>query len=157
MYRCYKPEKWQTARHTKSQNVENTPPRRKHHIIFISTSLFCCQRQLYLSDDGWGTLSLPQAHVATSKGKLCLNEDPPVTIIFRFYFIRTFSTGIQTIMLKIKRDIDQQDFKIVDLRFVKSETFSLTWSCGSRERDTTSGGWKFQLNNLTVKTIKSSS
>ena len=29
--------------------------------------------------------------------------------------------------------------------------FSLTWSCGSRQRDTTSSKWKFRLNNLAVK------
>ena len=54
-------------------------------------------------------------------------------------------------MFKIKCDINQQDLKIVDLNFVKSEEFSLTWSCGSRQRDTTSSGWKFILNNLAVK------
>ena len=54
-------------------------------------------------------------------------------------------------MLKIKCDINQQDLKTVDLHFVKSEYFSLTWSCGSRQRDTTSSGWKFRLNNLAVK------
>ena len=53
-------------------------------------------------------------------------------------------------MLMIKRDINQQDFKIVDLHFVKSEFFLLTWYYGSRQRDTTSIGWKFQLNNLAV-------
>ena len=37
---------------------------------------------------------------------------------------------------------------------VKSEWFSLTWSCGSRQRDTTSSGWKFTLNNLAVKGLK---
>ena len=46
-------------------------------------------------------------------------------------------------MLKIKCDINQQDLKFVDHHFVKSEIFSLTWSCGSR-----------QLNNLTVKGLK---
>ena len=54
-------------------------------------------------------------------------------------------------MLKIKCDINQQDLKTVDLHFVKSKSFSLTWSCGSRQRDTTSSGWKFSLNNLAVK------
>ena len=29
--------------------------------------------------------------------------------------------------------------------------FSLTWSCGSRQRDTTSSGWKFKLNNLAAE------
>ena len=53
-------------------------------------------------------------------------------------------------MLKIKCDINQQYLKTVDLHFVKSEYFSLTWSCGSRQRDTTSSGWK-RLNNLAVK------
>ena len=32
--------------------------------------------------------------------------------------------------------------------------FALTWSCGSRQRDTTSSGWKFQLNNLAVEGLK---
>ena len=29
--------------------------------------------------------------------------------------------------------------------------FSLTWSCGSRQRDTTSSEWKFKLDNLAAK------
>ena len=29
--------------------------------------------------------------------------------------------------------------------------WGITWSCGSRQRDTTSSGWTFQLNNLAVK------
>ena len=32
--------------------------------------------------------------------------------------------------------------------------FSLTWSYGSRQRDTTSSGWKFKLNNLAVKWLR---
>ena len=59
-------------------------------------------------------------------------------------------------MLKIKCDINKQDLKRVDLHFVKSEQFSLTWSCGSRQRGTTSSGWKFSLNNLAVKGLKHS-
>ena len=51
-------------------------------------------------------------------------------------------------LIMIKPDINQQDLKIVDRHFVKSGYFSLTWSCGSRQRDTTSSGWKWQLNNL---------
>ena len=55
-------------------------------------------------------------------------------------------------MLKIKRDINQQDFKkCIDLYFVKSEWFSLTWSCESRQRDTTSSSWKSKLNKLAIK------
>ena len=50
-------------------------------------------------------------------------------------------------MLKIKRDTNKQDLKIADLLLVKSEWFSLTWSCGSRQQDTISSGCKFQLNN----------
>ena len=42
-------------------------------------------------------------------------------------------------------DTNQQYFKIADLHFVKSEWFSLTWSCESRQRDTISRGWKFRL------------
>ena len=38
--------------------------------------------------------------------------------------------------LKIKCDINQQYLKTVDLHFVKSEYFSLTWSGGSRQRHT---------------------
>ena len=57
-------------------------------------------------------------------------------------------------MLKIKYDINQQYLKTVDLHFFKSEYFSLTWSCGSRQRDTISSGWKFKLNNLAVKGLK---
>ena len=57
-------------------------------------------------------------------------------------------------MLKTKRDINQQKFKIVHLHFVKSKHVSLTRSCGSSQRDTTRSGWKFQLNNLAVKGLK---
>ena len=55
-------------------------------------------------------------------------------------------------MLKTKRDINQQDFKIIDLHFVKS----LSWSCWSRHMrhgDTTTNGWKLQLNNLAVEKL----
>ena len=41
-------------------------------------------------------------------------------------------------MLNINRDINQLNLKIVDLNFVKSEQFSYTWSCESRQRDTIS-------------------
>ena len=54
-------------------------------------------------------------------------------------------------MFKIKCDINQQYLKTVDLHFIKSEQFSFTWSCGSRQRDTTSSKWKFRLNNMAVK------
>ena len=30
---------------------------------------------------------------------------------------------------------------------------NFTWSCGSRQRDTTSSEWKFKLNNLAVKGV----
>ena len=33
--------------------------------------------------------------------------------------------------------MNQTNLKTFDLRFVKSEYFSLTWSCESRVRDTT--------------------
>ena len=56
-------------------------------------------------------------------------------------------------MLKMKRDINQEYIKIVDLHFVKPEFFSLTRSCESRQRDTASSGWKFQLNNLAFKEL----
>ena len=56
-------------------------------------------------------------------------------------------------MSKWKCDISQQYFKWDDSHFVKCESFSLTWSCGSRQRDTTSSEWKFQLNNLAVKVL----
>ena len=48
-------------------------------------------------------------------------------------------------MFKIKCDINQQDMKTVDLHFVKSEQFSLTWSSGSRQRDTTSSEWNYVI------------
>ena len=52
-------------------------------------------------------------------------------------------------MLKTKRDINQEDIAIIiDLRFVKFEWFSLTWS---GQPDTTSSEWKFQLNTLVFK------
>ena len=54
-------------------------------------------------------------------------------------------------MLEIKRDINQHYLKIGTLRFVKLELFSLIWSCGSSQQDTTTGEWKFQLNNLPVR------
>ena len=42
-------------------------------------------------------------------------------------------------MLRIKPDVNQQDLKIVDLHFVKSELIPLARSCGLRQRDTASG------------------
>ena len=56
-------------------------------------------------------------------------------------------------MLHIKRDVNQLDFTIVDIYFRKSELFSLTWSCGSRQRDTTWSEWKVQLNNFALKSL----
>ena len=38
--------------------------------------------------------------------------------------------------------------------FCKIWIFSLTWICGSRQRDITSSGWKFRLNNLAVKGLR---
>ena len=68
-----------------------------------------------------------------------------------FFFIFHWHFRYQLLnILKTKRAINQQDFKIVDLHFVQSEQFLLTWSCGSRERDTTLSEWKFQLNSLVV-------
>ena len=49
-----------------------------------------------------------------------------------------------------KRDINQQ---YQNLFFSQIWIISLTWSCESRQRDTTSNGWKFQLNNLAVKEL----
>ena len=68
-------------------------------------------------------------------------------------FIGKLNTRFWT-CLKLWRDIDQTYFKIVDLHFVKSEQFSLTWICGSRQRDTTSSGWKFELNFLAIMGLK---
>ena len=48
-------------------------------------------------------------------------------------------------MFKIKCDNNQQDLKRVDLHFHSLEV------CGSRQRDTTSCGLEFKLNNLAVK------
>ena len=53
-------------------------------------------------------------------------------------------------MLKIKRDINQEDWEICNLHFEKSEYFSLIWSCESRQRDTTFSEWKFKWSNLGV-------
>ena len=57
---------------------------------------------------------------------LPLSLKPPVPILFGFFtfFIRTLHISIayqHISMLKIKRDINQQDLKRVDLDFVKSE------------------------------------
>ena len=54
-------------------------------------------------------------------------------------------------MSKIKHDINQQDFKIADLHFVKFDKLSPIWSRESRQRDISSSGWKFNLNNLAAK------
>ena len=54
-------------------------------------------------------------------------------------------------MLQKKRDITQHDLEIVDLKFVKSEFFLPIWNCGSRQQDTASSGWIFQLNKLAVE------
>ena len=56
-------------------------------------------------------------------------------------YIRFINFFIMTLP-NFKRDINQQYFQIVDLHFVKSESFSLTRSCESRQRDTTSSVWK---------------
>ena len=45
----------------------------------------------------------------------------------------------------------QQHLKIIVLQFDKFEWFSLTWSCESRQRDTASSGWEFQLKNVPLK------
>ena len=50
-------------------------------------------------------------------------------------------------MSNIKRGINQQDLKIVGLHVVYCEWFSLTCSCKSRQRDTTSSEVKLQINN----------
>ena len=44
--------------------------------------------------------------------------------------------------------------RIVDFHVVRLGKFSLTWSCGSRQRDTTSSGWKFRFLNLAVKGLR---
>ena len=41
--------------------------------------------------------------------------------------------------------------KTVVVQCIHIYIFSLTWSCGSRQRDTTSSGWKFKWKNLAVK------
>ena len=62
---------------------------------------------------------------------------PPVPHIYGFSFF--ISKKVPPLnMLKIKCDINQQYLKRVDHHCVKSEYFSLTWSCGSRQWDTTS-------------------
>ena len=63
----------------------------------------------------------------------------PNDIVFLLFFIKILNTSFYN-MLKINLDINQQDFKIVDLHFVKSEYFSIALSCESRQRDTTSSG-----------------
>ena len=55
----------------------------------------------------------------------------PVLIIFIFFPFH-ISTSI-TSFWKNKCDINQQDFKIIDLHFVKSESFSFTWELLQRE------------------------
>ena len=52
-------------------------------------------------------------------------------------------------MLKLKREINRRDFWIVDLPFAKSELFSLTWSCESR--DAFSSG---EIENLPISRLK---
>ena len=73
----------------------------------------------------------------------------PNTSGFSFFYQRIRHHLLN--MLTIKCDPNQQDSIRIDLHFVKSEYFPLTWSCGSRQRDTTSSGWKFKMNNLAVK------
>ena len=76
----------------------------------------------------------------------------PDYILFFIFFYEHITYQLLN-MLKTKRDTNQQDLKTVSFYFVKSEKFSLTWSCESRQRDTTSSGWKFQLNNVAVKRL----
>ena len=68
-------------------------------------------------------------------------------VLFLYYHIKHHLLNTLT----KQRDINQQALKIISLYFVKSESFSLTWSSGSRQRDTTSSGWKLQFNNLVAK------
>ena len=78
---------------------------------------------------------------------------PPFKIIHFFTFSRAHSISA----FKYARDQTwhrSANFKIIDLHCVKSEWFSSTWSCGSRQRDTTSCGWKLQLNTLAIKGLK---
>ena len=75
----------------------------------------------------------------------------PLTASAAYIRVLIFYSQIKYHIIEIKCDINQQDLKRIDFHFVKSESFWLTWSCGSRQRDTTSSGWKFQLNNLAVK------
>ena len=56
-------------------------------------------------------------------------------------------------MVKIKRATNQQNLKIVDLHFVKSENFR-SLEVVDRQRDTTSSERKLQLSNLAVKHVK---
>ena len=70
--------------------------------------------------------------------------------IYEFYFLLTHYVPL----FEHVKDKMWHQSAIVETSwppFVKSEQFSLTWSCGSRQRDTTSSGWKFRLNNLAVK------
>ena len=54
-------------------------------------------------------------------------------------------------MLEDKTWQNQNDFEIIiDLHFLKLNNSHPLEVCGSRQRDTTSSGWKFQLNNLAV-------
>ena len=77
-----------------------------------------------------------------------LISGPDYTRISYFYLAHCISAFK---MLNLKRDIDQQDFWILDLYFVISKQFSATWSCGSRQRDTALSGWKLKLNNFAIK------
>ena len=99
-------------------------------------------------------LSLPAVWALTPHLGHVLALKPPVSHIFGFSFCYYHIKYLLWKMLKIKYDINQQYLKTVDLHFVKSEWFSLTWSCGSRQRDTTLSGWKFKLNNLAAKGLR---
>ena len=67
-----------------------------------------------------------------------------------------FSFSISTLSTTFKRVEDKawhQSTRFENTYSPFSQIFiiSLTWSCGSRQRDTTSSEWKFKFNNLAVK------
>ena len=66
-------------------------------------------------------LSLCDSSMVSDGEKLALTLYPrvPNIFVFSFYFYQTKNQLLN--MLKIKCDINQQDLKIIDIQFVKSE------------------------------------
>ena len=77
-----------------------------------------------------------------------------VAYIRVFIFISTLRTIPPFKHVKDKKWHQSAIFENSWLPFCQIWIISLTWSCGSRQRDTISSVWKFRLNNSAVEGLK---